>query len=134
TRRRRTDRESVRSRAAHLANGRDSTADRPRFFASRDPSNRPPPCYVPPPKSKDERPAMTQPTVPNAPKPPQAGGAGIQPQGGAAILAPITAFPNGVPGNALVLIPLGPNGAAVENKIVTGPMALTMEEVWKLLG
>ena len=79
---------------------------------------------------------MTQPTAPNAPKPPQgpaAGGPGIQLQGGAAILAPITAFPNGVPGNALVLIPLGPNGAPVQEKIVSGPVALTMDEVWNEL-
>jgi len=55
-------------------------------------------------------------------------------QGGAAILAPITAFPNGVPGNAMVLIPLGPNGQPVEKDVVNGPVALTMEQVWKLLG
>src|SRR3984957_3563971 len=80
---------------------------------------------------------MTQPTTPNAPRPPAAtgaGGPGITLTGGAAILAPIGAFPNGVPGNALVLIPLGANGAPVEKKIVNGPMALTMDEVWKLLG
>ena len=65
---------------------------------------------------------------------PPVAGAGIQLKGGAAILAPITAFPNGVPGNALVLIPLDPNGAPLEKKIVDGPVALTMEEVWKLLG
>jgi len=55
-------------------------------------------------------------------------------KGGAAILAPVTAFPNGVPSNALILIPLGPNGAPVEKKIVDGPVALTQDEVWKLLG
>ncbi len=55
-------------------------------------------------------------------------------QGGAAILAPITAFPNGVPGNAMVLIPLGPNGQPMEKQIVDGPVALTMDQVWKLLG
>jgi len=55
-------------------------------------------------------------------------------QGGAAILAPITAFPNGVPSNAMVLIPLGANGAPLEKQIVEGPVALKMEEVWKLLG
>lgn len=55
-------------------------------------------------------------------------------QGGAAILAPITAFPNGVPSNAMVLIPLGSNGAPLEKQIVEGPVALKMEEVWKLLG
>jgi len=59
---------------------------------------------------------------------------GVAVQGGAAILAPITAFPNGVPANAMVLIPLGPNGAPVEKDVVNGPVALTMEQVWKLLG
>jgi tetratricopeptide (TPR) repeat protein len=67
-----------------------------------------------------------------APQPQQ--GPGITLTGGAAILAPITAFPNGVPSNAMVLIPLGPNGAPVEKKIVEGPVALTIDEVWKLLG
>lgn len=66
--------------------------------------------------------------------PPPLGGAAIQLKGGAAILAPVTAFPNGVPGNALVLLPINPNGTPVEKKIVEGPVALTMEEVWKLLG
>ena len=32
--------------------------------------------------------------------------AGLQIQGGAAIVAPVSAFPNGVPGNALIVIPL----------------------------
>jgi tetratricopeptide (TPR) repeat protein len=54
--------------------------------------------------------------------------------GGAAILAPITAFPNGVPSNALVLIPIAPNGQPMEKKITEGPVALQMDEVWKLLG
>src|SRR5215203_5553400 len=62
------------------------------------------------------------------------GEGGIAVQGGAAILAPIQSFPNGVPANALVLIPLGPNGAPVEKDVVNGPVALTMEQVWKLLG
>jgi tetratricopeptide (TPR) repeat protein len=81
---------------------------------------------------------MTQPS--NPPKNPErkssATGAagGISLNGGAAILAPITAFPNGVPSNALVLIPLGQNGAPVEKQISNGPVALEMSEVWKLLG
>src|ERR1700723_4271896 len=61
-------------------------------------------------------------------------GAGIALTGGAAILAPVTAFPNGVPSNALILIPLGPNGAPIEKQIVNGPVALKQEEGWKLLG
>lgn len=54
--------------------------------------------------------------------------------GGAAILAPITAFPDGVPGNALVLIPITAQGTPIEKRIVDGPVALEMPEVWKLLG
>jgi tetratricopeptide (TPR) repeat protein len=61
-------------------------------------------------------------------------GPGISLTGGAAILAPVTAFPNGVPSNALILIPLGPNGAPIEQQIINGPVALKQEEVWKLLG
>ena len=71
------------------------------------------------------------PSPPSAPAP---GGAAIQLKGGAAILAPVTSFPNGVPGNALVLLPIGPNGTPLDKKIVEGPVALTMDEVWKLLG
>ncbi|MEO8876103.1 MAG: hypothetical protein ABI461_10990 [Polyangiaceae bacterium] len=72
----------------------------------------------------------------NPPAPPGAANqnGGITLTGGAAILAPISAFPNGVPSNALVLIPLGPNGQQVEKQIVNGPVALKEEEVWKLLG
>ncbi|MCL2448344.1 MAG: hypothetical protein FWD17_05305 [Polyangiaceae bacterium] len=72
--------------------------------------------------------------TPTNPAAPTAGGGAIQLKGGAAIIAPVTSFPNGVPGNALVLLPLNPNGTAVEKSIVQGPVALTMEEVWKLLG
>jgi hypothetical protein len=65
---------------------------------------------------------------------PRKNDAQISLSGGAAILAPITAFPNGVPSNALVLIPLSAQGTPVEKKIVDGPVALEMDEVWKLLG
>ena len=72
------------------------------------------------------------PSRPSAP--PAGGGPGIQLKGGAAILAPIASFPNGVPANALVLLPISPNGTPLEKKIVDGPVALQMDEVWKLLG
>ena len=74
------------------------------------------------------------PQNPNAAGGPPEGEGAVAIQGGAAILAPITAFPNGVPGNAMVLIPLGPNGQPVEKQVVDGPVAITMEQVWKLLG
>lgn len=70
----------------------------------------------------------------NSPSAPNQPEGGLSINGGAAILAPIQAFPNGVPANALVLIPLGPNGQQVEKEIVSGPVALQMEQVWKLLG
>ena len=76
---------------------------------------------------------MTQSNAPGQPQP-QMQQATLQLTGGAAILAPITAFPNGVPSNALVLIPLAPNGQPSDKKITDGPVALTMDEVWKLLG
>jgi tetratricopeptide (TPR) repeat protein len=79
-----------------------------------------------------EKPTATGPA--NEPPPARGGGTGIALTGGAAILAPVTAFPNGVPSNALILIPLGPNGAPIEKQIVNGPVALKQEEVWKLLG
>lgn len=59
---------------------------------------------------------------------------GLSLQGNAAIVAPISAFPNGVPSNALVLLPLDPTGKPIEKEIASGPVALTMDEVWKLLG
>jgi tetratricopeptide (TPR) repeat protein len=39
-----------------------------------------------------------------------------------------------VPGNALILLPINANGTPLEKKIVDGPVALEMDEVWKLLG
>src|SRR3984957_295747 len=77
---------------------------------------------------------LPKPPTLTGPQPPSGGGPGITLTGGAAILAPVTAFPTGVPSNALILIPLGPNGAAVEKQIINGPVALTQDEVWKLLG
>ncbi len=75
---------------------------------------------------------MTQSNAPGQPGQPQQ--ATLQLTGGAAILAPITAFPNGVPSNAMVLIPIAPTGQPIEKKIVEGPVAIEMDEVWKLLG
>jgi hypothetical protein len=76
------------------------------------------------------------PSKPGAPAQTPAGqaGAAVQLKGGAAVLAPVSAFPNGVPGNALILLPINANGTPLEKKIVDGPVALEMDEVWKLLG
>ncbi|MFO0568360.1 MAG: hypothetical protein U0263_22050 [Polyangiaceae bacterium] len=75
---------------------------------------------------------MTQPNLPGA-------GAGEQPtnlqlQGGAAIVAPVSAFPGGVPGNALVVLPLSKPSDELTESMKKGPVALELEDMWKLLG
>jgi tetratricopeptide (TPR) repeat protein len=60
--------------------------------------------------------------------------ANLQLQGGAAIVAPVSAFPGGVPGNALIVLPLGTADEGLAKKIKEGPVALEIEQMWKLLG
>ena len=63
-----------------------------------------------------------------------AGGEGFKPSG-AAILAPPTAFQDGqLPPGAMILVPIGADGEALPKPIVDGPVALTNEQMWKLLG
>src|SRR5678810_971578 len=64
----------------------------------------------------------------------QQGVAGLQIAGGAAIVAPVSAFPNGVPGNALVVIPVGKPSDELKELVDKGPAAVTIEQMWKLLG
>ncbi|HSN98983.1 MAG TPA: hypothetical protein VLS89_11880 [Candidatus Nanopelagicales bacterium] len=60
--------------------------------------------------------------------------AGLQITGGAAIVAPVSAFPNGVPGNAMVVIPLNKPTDELKELIEKGPTALQIDDMWKLLG
>src|SRR5215831_7356021 len=60
--------------------------------------------------------------------------AGLQISGGAAIVAPVNAFPNGVPGNALIVIPINKPTDELKAMVEKGPAAVTMEQMWKLLG
>jgi tetratricopeptide (TPR) repeat protein len=64
----------------------------------------------------------------------QGGVAGLQIQGGAAIVAPVSAFPNGVPGNALIVIPVNKPTDELTGMLEKGPTAVTVEQMWKLLG
>ena len=59
---------------------------------------------------------------------------GLQISGGAAIVAPVSAFPNGVPGNALIVIPMSKPSDELKEMLEKGPAAVTMEQMWKLLG
>src|ERR1700709_1528840 len=75
---------------------------------------------------------MTQPNIPG-PGPPNAA-ANLNLQGGAAIVAPVSAFPGGVPGNALIVLPLHPGKDELTAAVKNGPMALEIDKRWDLLG
>src|SRR5215216_6266654 len=73
---------------------------------------------------------MSEPNLPSG----MDAAANLQLQGGAAIVAPVSAFPGGVPGNALVLLPLSKPSDELIDKVKKGPIALELDEMWKLLG
>lgn len=59
---------------------------------------------------------------------------GLQIQGGAAIVAPAAAFPTGLPQNALVVVPISKPTDELKAKLEEGPLAVTQEQMWQLLG
>jgi len=59
---------------------------------------------------------------------------GLNIQGGAAIMAPVSAFPNGIPGNAMVVLPIQKPSDELKEKLAAGPLAVTPEQMWGLLG
>jgi tetratricopeptide (TPR) repeat protein len=73
---------------------------------------------------------MSQETAPK----PSATPPNLQLQGGAAIVAPVSAFPGGVPGNALILLPLSKPSDELLESVKAGPIALQIEQMWKMLG
>ncbi|KYF77626.1 hypothetical protein BE11_48065 [Sorangium cellulosum] len=60
--------------------------------------------------------------------------AGLNISGGAAIVAPVSAFPNGVPGNALIVIPMNKPTDELKGLLEQGPAAVTLDQMWQLLG
>jgi tetratricopeptide (TPR) repeat protein len=74
---------------------------------------------------------MSQPNPPGAPG---SGQSNLQLQGGAAIVAPVSAFPGGVPGNALIVLPLSKPSDELGEAIKKGPVALEVDQMWQLLG
>ena len=73
---------------------------------------------------------MSEPNLPSGAEP----STNLQLQGGAAIVAPVSAFPGGVPGNALVVLPLSKPSDELLDSIKKGPVAIELEQMWKLLG
>lgn len=64
----------------------------------------------------------------------QADAQGMQIRGGAAIVAPVSAFKNGIPPNALIVLPVQKPTPEFEEKIKEGPLGVTPEQMWQLLG
>ena len=75
---------------------------------------------------------MTQPNVPG--RPGSVAPTNLQLQGGAAIIAPVSAFPGGVPGNALIVLPLSQPSDELKDAMSKGPVVIELEQMWKLLG
>lgn len=75
---------------------------------------------------------MSQPNLPGSKQgqPPT----NLQLRGGAAIVAPPSAFPSGIPGNALIVLPLSQPSEELNQKLATGAVAVTLDEMWKMLG
>ena len=72
---------------------------------------------------------MSQPNLPGGVQP-----TNLQLKGGAAIVAPVGAFPSGVPGNALVVVPLSKPTDELTDSIKKGPVVIQTDQMWKLLG
>lgn len=54
--------------------------------------------------------------------------------GGAAVVAPVNMFPNGIPANALVVMPLSKPTDELLGMLENGAVAVTQEQMWQLLG
>lgn len=72
---------------------------------------------------------MTQQNPGNAANPAQ-----LKLTGGAAIVAPVSAFPGGIPSNALVVVPMTKPTDQLKKQLEGGPFAVTNEQMWDLLG
>jgi tetratricopeptide (TPR) repeat protein len=59
---------------------------------------------------------------------------GLNIQGGAAIVAPVSSFQNGIPPNALVVLPIQKMTDELKNHLEKGPLAVTRDQMWELLG
>lgn len=73
---------------------------------------------------------MAEPNLPSGVDP----STNLQLQGGAAIVAPVSAFPGGVPGNALIVLPLSKPSDELLESMKKGPVVLEVEQMWKMLG
>ncbi len=59
---------------------------------------------------------------------------GLQISGGAAIVAPASAFQGAIPANALVVVPVTKPTDEMKEKLEQGPLVVTNDQMWQLLG
>jgi tetratricopeptide (TPR) repeat protein len=59
---------------------------------------------------------------------------GLQLQGGAAVVAPASAFQHGLPPNAVVVIPIAKPNDELKAQLEKGPHVVTPDQMWELLG
>ncbi len=59
---------------------------------------------------------------------------GLQISGGAAIVAPASAFQGAIPANALVVVPITKPTDEMKEKLEQGPLVVTNDQMWQLLG
>jgi len=85
-----------------------------------------------PPDSSDSNPPGSNP--PGSDPPGSVGEANLTIEGGAAILAPLSAFQGGIPQGALILLPLKKPTDELIESMKAGPLALQPDQMWKLLG
>ncbi len=77
---------------------------------------------------------MSDPNKSNGAGAPQAAGPSLTLTGGAAIVAPASAFPNGLPPQAMVLLPITKLTDELTEMLAKGPVAVLQEQMWALLG
>lgn len=59
---------------------------------------------------------------------------GLQIQGGAAVVAPASAFQGAIPANALIVVPISKPTDDLVAKLEQGPVVVTNDQLWELLG
>ena len=59
---------------------------------------------------------------------------GVQLSGGAAVVAPMSAFPHGVPNNALIVLPVSKPTDELLSDLEKGAVVVTQQQMWDLLG
>jgi tetratricopeptide (TPR) repeat protein len=78
---------------------------------------------------------MTNGPIPPKPTNGASGGPGaLSITGGAAVVAPVSAFQGGIPSNALVVVPITQPTPELGDLLAKGPVAVTPDQMWQLLG